>query len=51
MIKTIALATVFALASAFSIGTATAVTGNQSVKKISAPAAPAPQGMQCGHGC
>lgn len=47
MIKKIALAAVFALVSSFSIGTATAVTGNQTAKKISAPTAPAPQGF-CG---
>ena len=45
MIKKIALAAVFALVSSFSIGTATAVSGSQPAKKISAPAAPAPQGI------
>ncbi len=49
MIKKIALASIFALASAFSISTATAVTGNQTAKKISAPTAPVPQGIgNCG---
>jgi hypothetical protein len=52
MIKKIALVTIFALASAFSLSTATAVTGNQSAtKKINAPTAPAPQGFACGRGC
>lgn len=51
MIKKLALAAIFALASAFTVSTATAVTGNQSAtKKLSAPTAPAPQGLCPGAG-
>jgi hypothetical protein len=46
MIKKIALGGIFILASAFSLSTATAVTGTQAPKKIAAPTAPtAPQGF------
>jgi hypothetical protein len=45
MIKKIALGGIFILASAFSLSTATAVTGTQVTKKIAAPTAPAPKGF------
>jgi hypothetical protein len=52
MLKKIALTAIFAFASAFSLSTATAVTHSRDTGKISAPAAPRPQGL-CfnGTGC
>jgi hypothetical protein len=52
MLKKIALGGIFVLASAFSLSTvATAVTGNQTTKTISAPKAPVPQGLCPGGRC
>jgi hypothetical protein len=53
MIKKLALGGIFILASAFSLSTATAVTGTQTTKKIAAPTAPAPHGLcpNAGRGC
>jgi hypothetical protein len=49
MLKKIALTGIFIFASAFSLSTATAVTGKQINSTVAAPKAPVPQGL-CANG-